>query len=146
LREEVGIEGAILGPVVWTQRCRFEFGGFRFDQQEVIHVARCEADPPRRSTALEALEALAFERADWFTYEELIANRQRTLPPRLRELIEPLFALAELPLADPPLAGLPLAELPLAGLAGAESPASGPNVGWPKIEPLDITDENDWTW
>jgi 8-oxo-dGTP pyrophosphatase MutT (NUDIX family) len=121
LREEVGIVDAILGPVLWTQRCRFEFGGFRFDQTEVIHVARCAPDPVRHSTALESLEVLAFEHADWYTAEKLQANEQRTLPPRLRELIGPVVELSKLSIEQL-------------------------SVEWPSIDSVDITNPEDWTW
>lgn len=40
LHEEGGITTADIGPVIWTQHVTFDFAGWHFDQNEVIHLAR----------------------------------------------------------------------------------------------------------
>ena len=99
LREEAGIHSAEIGPVVWTQRVQFTFAGLFFDQDEFIHVAwtdQTELDAPR----LEALEALAFQEAKWWTLDEVVKADTDFLPPRLPELLPALVA-GQLP--SPPL-------------------------------------------
>jgi 8-oxo-dGTP pyrophosphatase MutT (NUDIX family) len=100
LREEAGITDAEVGPVVWVQHVEFDFGGYHFDQDEVIHVARTAERGIHRPQGLEALEALAFKEARWWTREEVSATEAPFLPPRLPELLPQLI---DGPLPDPPL-------------------------------------------
>ncbi len=97
LEEEAGITPAQIGPVVWTQHVEFDFGGYHFDQDEVVHVAWTEQREIRAATGLEALEALAFQSARWWPWEELAASTESFLPPELPSLIEQLV---EGPLPD----------------------------------------------
>lgn len=97
--EETGIEGAEMGPVIWTQHVEFDFGGYHFDSDEKIHVAWCDGGQ-WRPRHLEALEAAAFTDARWWTLDELDASPEPTLPPRLRALLPPIIA-GDLP--NPPL-------------------------------------------
>jgi len=86
LWEEAGIRGAEVGPVVWTQSVEFTFGGWHFDQDEWIHVARCDG----RTSApagLEALEALAFGEQRWWDVDDLVASGERTIPYRMGEFL-----------------------------------------------------------
>jgi 8-oxo-dGTP pyrophosphatase MutT (NUDIX family) len=100
LWEEAGIRDAEIGPVIWTQHVNFTFAGYYFDQDEVIHVARCRASETLQPQGLELFEAMAFRGSKWWTLEELLASDEPTLPPRLRELL-PAVVAGELP--DPPL-------------------------------------------
>jgi 8-oxo-dGTP pyrophosphatase MutT (NUDIX family) len=100
LREEAGVVDAEIGPVVWVQHVEFDFGGYHFDQDEVIHVARTTGRPLNRPGGLEALEALAFRGARWWTVEEVRSSSEAFLPPRLPDLLP---GLVEGPLPDPPL-------------------------------------------
>ena len=99
LREEAGVATAVVGPCVWVQRAQFTFAGWDFDQAERIHVAHCDGttDLP---THLEAFEALAFRGHRWWTLDELLANDEPTVPPRLREFL-PAVVAGEHP--DPPI-------------------------------------------
>jgi 8-oxo-dGTP pyrophosphatase MutT (NUDIX family) len=92
LREETGIVDVELGPCVWVQRAVFEFGGYRFDQHERIHVAWCDGIEVETlaPAGLEALEALAFGAPRWWAAEELAASAERVLPHRLREFLPAL--------------------------------------------------------
>ena len=98
LREEAGITEVEIGPCVWVQRAVFDFGGFHFDQHERIHVAWCDGGEVR-PTALEYLEALAFNDWRWWSHEDLVLCQEPLIPPQLRDLLPPLIA-GELP-ADP---------------------------------------------
>jgi 8-oxo-dGTP pyrophosphatase MutT (NUDIX family) len=91
LWEEAGIRGAEIGPVVWTQAVEFTFAGWHFDQDEWIHVARCDgsAEGPR---GLEALEVLAFGEQRWWDVPELVRSEVRTIPYRLAEHLPALLA------------------------------------------------------
>ncbi len=100
LREEAGQEQAEIGPVVWTQHVEFSFGGYDFDQDEVIHVAWTDDTEIHRPQGLEYLEALAFQGARWWTLEQVLATDEPFLPPRLPELLGALVA-GDLP--DPPI-------------------------------------------
>ena len=86
LREEVGITEATMGPCVWTQHAQFTFAGWDFDQHERIFTATSDGlvDQP---TQLEAFEAMAFEGHRWWPIDELYANDEPTVPPRLREFL-----------------------------------------------------------
>lgn len=99
LWEEAGIRDAEIGPCVWTQSVEFTFGGWLFEQDEWVHIARCEGGD-RTPAGLEALEALAFGEQRWWALDELLELRLRTIPYRLSEFL-PDVAAGRLP--DPPL-------------------------------------------
>ncbi len=100
LWEEAGFESATVGPIVWVQHVEFDFGGYHFDQDEVIHVAYTTETEIKPPAGLEALEAIAFQEARWWSLEEVMAADVAFLPPRLPELLPALVA-NDLP--DPPL-------------------------------------------
>jgi 8-oxo-dGTP pyrophosphatase MutT (NUDIX family) len=100
LWDEAGMTEAEVGPVVWVQHVEFQFGGYHFDQDEVIHVARTNEREIHRPQGLEALEVLAFKEARWWTLDEVTASESAFLPPRLPELLPQLV---HGPLPDPPL-------------------------------------------
>ena len=58
LWEEAGIRDADIGPCVWTQQVDYTFGGWHFEQDEWIHVARCDGTISGPG-GLEHLEAIA---------------------------------------------------------------------------------------
>lgn len=100
LREEAGIDDATIGPVVWVQHVEFDFGGFHFDQDEVIHVAWTDQQHVGTPAGLESLEAIAFQEARWWPVQEVSESDEPFLPPDLPRLL-PTLADGELP--DPPL-------------------------------------------
>jgi len=104
LREEAGMATAEMGPCVWTQHARFRFAGWDFDQHERIHVARSDGSTDLE-TRLEAFEALAFRGQRWWEPDELMANGEPTVPPRLREFL-PAIVAGQRP--DPPIDISPL--------------------------------------
>jgi 8-oxo-dGTP pyrophosphatase MutT (NUDIX family) len=105
LWEEAGIDGAEIGPCVWIQTVEFTFGGWHFEQDEWVHVARCDGTTagPR---GLEALEALAFGEQRWWTIDEVVEKVPRTIPYRLAEFLPDLVSgtLPEQPLDITPSA------------------------------------------
>ncbi len=91
LWEEAGIRDAEIGPCVWTQTVQFTFAGMRFDQDEWIHVARCDGSASRPG-GLEALEALAFGEQRWWALEQVLDHEPRTIPYRLGEFLPDLLS------------------------------------------------------
>ncbi|UDY35967.1 NUDIX domain-containing protein [Dermatobacter hominis] len=89
LWEEAGIRDAEIGPCVWTQQVSYTFGGWRFEQDEWIHVARCDGTS-NGPGGLEHLEAIAFGEQRWWAVEDVIAHRPRTIPYRMVEFLEDL--------------------------------------------------------
>lgn len=100
LYEEVGMSDVKIGPVVWTQYVEFSFGGYDFEQDEVIHVAWTDEIEIGEPQGLEFLEALAFQGARWYTRDEVEQSNEAFLPPRLPQLIGALF---DNDLPDPPI-------------------------------------------
>lgn len=86
LWEEAGIGDADVGPCIWTQTVQFTFGGWHFDQDEWIHIVRCDGNAagPR---ALESLERLAFGAQRWWPLEQMIEQAPRTIPYRMTEFL-----------------------------------------------------------
>jgi 8-oxo-dGTP pyrophosphatase MutT (NUDIX family) len=91
LWEEAGIRDADIGPCVWTQQVSFTFAGLHFDQDEWIHVARCDGtfEGPR---GLEALEAIAFGAPQWWPVEDVLGASLRTIPYRMLEFLPAVAA------------------------------------------------------
>jgi 8-oxo-dGTP pyrophosphatase MutT (NUDIX family) len=86
LWEEAGIREARVGPVVWTQAVNYTFAGWRFEQDEFIHVAHS----PGGDTAPEALEyfeSLAFGEQRWWHVEDVVEQNLRTIPYRMSEFL-----------------------------------------------------------
>ncbi len=91
LHEETGIPDVEMGPCVWTQQTEYTFAGYHFEADDFIHVAWCDGGA-YNPKGLEALEAAAFQGADWWTLEDLLANDEPTIPFRLREFLPALIA------------------------------------------------------
>lgn len=94
LYEETGIVGAEIGPCVWTQHAKFTFAGWKFDQQEFVHIAwtdRIDLDTIRPG-GLEMFEAMAFRGHDWWHIDALLSSTDAVLPRRLREFLPDLVA------------------------------------------------------
>lgn len=100
LYEETGITDVELGPCVWVAHVQFDFGPYRFDQRERVHVAWCGIEETIEPAHLEPLEALAFSGAKWWPLDELLASDVATLPVNLRTYLPDLI---EGRLPDPPV-------------------------------------------
>lgn len=86
LWEEAGIREARVGPIVWTQAVQFTFAGWRFDQDEFIHVAHCDGGDTAPAS-LEYFESIAFGEQRWWHVEEMIEAGLRTIPYRMAEFL-----------------------------------------------------------
>jgi 8-oxo-dGTP pyrophosphatase MutT (NUDIX family) len=103
--EETGLR-ARMGPAVWRQHAVFDFGGYHFDQHEIIHIARCDGGEVRPA-ALEALEVEAFLGWQWCRPDELVslAAGARIIPDWLPAELPGLLA------AGPPAEPIDMGEL-----------------------------------
>lgn len=90
LWEEAGLRaGTVSGPV-WRHHATFEWAGLRFDQDELVHLARGEGGEVRPA-GLGHLEALAMQGGAWWAIEEL-AGLDRIIPPWLPEQLPAVLA------------------------------------------------------
>ena len=92
LYEETGIADFEMGPVVWKRHTAFTFGGWHFDQDELIHVAWLRGAALYKPTGLELLEAAAFLEPRWWTVDELLATTVQLWPSRMRDHLPSLVA------------------------------------------------------
>lgn len=86
LWEEAGISDAEIGPCVWVQSVQFTFGGWHFDQDEWIHIVRCDGTA-RGPAGLEALEQIAFGVQQWWHLDDVLEHQPRTIPYRMTEFL-----------------------------------------------------------
>jgi 8-oxo-dGTP pyrophosphatase MutT (NUDIX family) len=101
--EETGLVPTEVSGPVWRQHVSYVFAGMRFDQDEWIHIARCDGGEYQPS-GLEPIEALAFEGAGWHELGDLprLGSVERILPPWLPQHLPAVVA-----------AGLPDTEIDL---------------------------------
>jgi 8-oxo-dGTP pyrophosphatase MutT (NUDIX family) len=92
LREETGLEGFELGPLVWTRHDVFPWGGRTLDQRERIYVVRVPAFEPRPSFSTSQLADEGVHELRWWTLRELATSGANFAPRRivrfLRQLLE----------------------------------------------------------
>jgi len=84
LKEELGLEHLLMGPLVWRRQHTFDWAGKRICQREqyhVIHVARFE---PRMSDAVEMQVLDCFR---WWRVAELAHAAERLTPLSLSEIL-----------------------------------------------------------
>ena len=90
LREETGLTGVDLGPLVWTRRNVFRFEGRHIDQHEsyfLARVPRWEVD----TSGFDEIEQRAVLGHRWWTVPDLAATEDTVhpaaLPARLADLL-----------------------------------------------------------
>jgi 8-oxo-dGTP diphosphatase len=92
LREETGLEGVELGPVVWTRRHVFPWAGKTLDQSERIAVVRVAAFEPKPVLTEDQLIDEGVHELRWWTLGELTMSGANFAPRRivrfLRQLLE----------------------------------------------------------
>ncbi len=84
LREEVGLEQFLMGPLVWRRQHTFTWAGKRISQREqyyVAHVARFEPH------MYDAIEAKVVDRFRWWPVAELAHARERLTPLSLAQIL-----------------------------------------------------------
>ena len=89
LREEVGLEDFIMGPLVWRRQHTFDFRGKRWRQHERFYVINTERFEPRMS---DATEAGLLDRFRWWPVAELAQARERLTPLSLAEILRRFLA------------------------------------------------------
>jgi 8-oxo-dGTP pyrophosphatase MutT (NUDIX family) len=90
LTEEIGLELAELGPLVWERRFVFMFDGVEYDQDEVFYLVRVdshEVDISRQTP----LERRYLSGHRWFSVPELIEFDERIAPPDLADRLAELL-------------------------------------------------------
>jgi 8-oxo-dGTP diphosphatase len=78
LREELGLEVAVVGPV-YSEANQFEHQGEMRDNVDFFFVARCAADAPRLC-GVTAEEIAVMREIRWWRAEEIEASGERFFP------------------------------------------------------------------
>jgi 8-oxo-dGTP pyrophosphatase MutT (NUDIX family) len=84
LREELGLEDFLVGPLVWRRQHTFNWAGKRICQREQYYVVRTARFEPHMS---DALEASVLDRFRWWHITELASARERLTPLSLSEIV-----------------------------------------------------------
>lgn len=84
LREELGIEEFVLGPLVWRRQHTFNWGGRRICQREGYHMVEVEKFAPRM---LDPIESKAIDCLRWWSASELSSTRERVTPLSLADIV-----------------------------------------------------------
>jgi 8-oxo-dGTP pyrophosphatase MutT (NUDIX family) len=84
--EEVGAQLGELGPPAWHRRAKFVFDGKRWDQQELIYVARTPKFTPV-AKGLTELEKRRVTAARWWPLDSLSTTGETIYPGNLASLI-----------------------------------------------------------
>tara|TARA_B100001778_G_scaffold217801_1_gene180484 strand:+ start:1612 stop:2115 length:504 start_codon:yes stop_codon:yes gene_type:complete len=92
LYEECGFRDVEVGPCIWTQYVEFDFAMYHFKSDERIHIAHTSESSEWDPQGLEALEAAAFDDAQWWSIDDLEAAQVQTLPNRLLEFLPSIIA------------------------------------------------------
>lgn len=90
LSEEVGHDGAELGPCVWTRTHEFTFRGTPYRQHERFFVARTGAFEPVHD-GWEPVEHEIIVGHKWWSLDEIRASTALFAPRRIAELLVPLL-------------------------------------------------------
>jgi 8-oxo-dGTP pyrophosphatase MutT (NUDIX family) len=101
LKEEVGLERFVLGPLVWRRQHTFTWAGKRICQREQYHIVHTSRFEPQVS---DALEMHVVDRFRWWPVHELAHATERLTPVALAEILARY-------LADGPPADVPEVEI-----------------------------------
>src|SRR5689334_13224025 len=84
LKEELGLEHFVMGPVVWRRQHTFDWAGKRVCQREQYHVVHVDRFEPRMS---DTLEMQVVDRFHWWPVEELANATERLTPLALAKIL-----------------------------------------------------------
>jgi 8-oxo-dGTP pyrophosphatase MutT (NUDIX family) len=100
IREETGIDDAVLGPIVWVREGVLNIPEPRLFKECYV-LARCGGAEPDRG-GWTALERDLIDEIRWWTLAELQATADRVFPPGFARLLPPLIA-GDLPAEPVPI-------------------------------------------
>jgi 8-oxo-dGTP pyrophosphatase MutT (NUDIX family) len=89
LKEELGLERFLIGPLVWRRQHTFNWGGERICQREQYHIVHTARFEPHMS---DAVEAAVLDRFRWWPASELAQARERLTPLSLADIVEQYLA------------------------------------------------------
>ncbi len=84
LREELGLEDFVVGPLVWRRQHTFSWAGRRIRQRERYHVVAIDRFVPCMSDRIESKTIDCFR---WWSAHELSSTRERLTPLSLAEIV-----------------------------------------------------------
>jgi 8-oxo-dGTP pyrophosphatase MutT (NUDIX family) len=84
LREEVGLEHFVIGPLVWRRQHTFNWAGRRICQRERYHVVHVDRFEPRMS---DAVEAGVLDQFRWWPASDLAHASERLTPLSLAQIV-----------------------------------------------------------
>ena len=90
LKEETGLQGAQLGPLIWTRHHLFQWNGKQIDQQEYYYLVETERFDPSIDGNPDAGETEWFLGFGRWTVEEVVKSERLFSPRRLGYFLEQL--------------------------------------------------------
>ena len=91
LQEEVGLEGATIGPHIWVREAIFTWQGKRIHEREHFYLVRTERFEPDSTNNPVTQERELMAELKWWPVGELPPNSARFAPSRLGELTSRLL-------------------------------------------------------
>ncbi len=89
LREELGLEQYVIGPMVWRRQHTFPWADQRICQREEYYIVPIERFEPKMS---DVVEAAILDRFRWWPVAELAKSSKRLTPLSLAEIIRRYMA------------------------------------------------------
>ena len=90
LREETGLEGFKIGPIVWTRDHTGTWEGRPFRQIESFYLIEISRFTPTSEHQPEPVEIRAFRGFCWWSLDEICASEEIFVPGRLGPLLPAL--------------------------------------------------------
>ena len=84
LREELGLEKYVIGPLVWRRQHTFNWAGKRICQSERYYIVHVDRFEPMMS---DVREAEVLDRFRWWPVGALASSRERLTPLSLAEIM-----------------------------------------------------------
>lgn len=89
LREELGLDEFVMGPLVWRRQHTFDYAGRRICQREQYYIVHVDRFEPRMS---DQAEAKVLDRFRWWPVAALVSSRERLTPLSLAEIVQSYLA------------------------------------------------------
>lgn len=89
LREELGLEQFVIGPMVWRRQHTFNWTTQRICQHEEYYIVQAERFEPKMS---DMVEAAVLDRFRWWPIAELVNSSERLTPLSLAEIVRRYMA------------------------------------------------------